>query len=78
VIQDHLRLERRLALGGLALLDQAARLEPRIGVALQVAGGPRQVDQQAAQDVVAVGACRGGGLRGAAQAGNCWQMGAGR
>lgn len=56
VIQDHLRARRRLALRHLPMLDERPRVEARTGAALQLAGRPRQVNQQAIEDGPAVSA----------------------
>jgi len=59
VVEDHLRLELILALGSLSELDQVLGVEQAVGIALQAAGGPGQVDQQAVEDLPRIGA---GGL----------------
>ncbi|MNR20655.1 hypothetical protein D3C85_1375090 [compost metagenome] len=63
VVQDHLRFDSSLAVRHLPMLDQLARIEPGIGVSLQMAGRPGQVDQQPIQNGAAVGAYRCLGLR---------------
>ena len=50
VVQNHLRFEQCLAPGRLAVLDQLARIEPGVGIAFQMAGSPREVDQEAGKD----------------------------
>src|SRR5712692_11560694 len=55
VVQYHLRLPGILAFGDLSQLQQTLRFEQRIGVALQTAGIPGQVDQQAAEDLPRIG-----------------------
>ena len=50
VIQNHLRFEQCLAPGRLAVLDQLAGVEPGVGIAFQMAGSPREVDQEAGKD----------------------------
>ena len=47
-----------LPLGRLAKFDQVLRIGPGVGVAFEPARCPGQVDQQAAQDVTCVAACR--------------------
>ena len=59
VVQDHLRLVPVLAFRHLAELDQACGIEQGIGVALQTARVPRQVDEKPAQHLLCMGA---GGL----------------
>ena len=51
VVQDHLRLARTLALAGIAALEQTLGLQQGVGVALQAAGAPREVDQQPMVDL---------------------------
>ena len=58
VVEDHLRLMRGAADGGLAGFQQALGLEQRVGVALQPARIPRQVDQQPVHDLAQVRARR--------------------
>lgn len=56
VIQNHLRFELVLAFCSQTFLDQVLGIEPRVGVALQPAGRPREIDQQPVHDVARVGA----------------------
>ena len=58
VIHDHLRFKGRLALCRLTVFDQLPRIEPGIGIALQMARRPGQVNQQPVQNRSAVGARR--------------------
>ena len=58
VVEDHLRFESLLALGFLVQFDQAFGIEQRIGVALEAARVPGQIDQQPVQDLPGVGAGR--------------------
>jgi hypothetical protein len=53
VVEDHLRFALPMAFGLLAEVDEAARIEQGIGVALEPARVPRQVDQQAVEDLLA-------------------------
>ena len=58
VVQDHLRFLRRLALGGLAKLDQPLCVEAVVGVAFEARRRPRQINQQTVQDGARVSAGR--------------------
>src|SRR5437867_2245015 len=55
VVQNHLRLQGLLAFGLLALGEEALGVEQRIGIALQTAGIPGQVNQQTAEDLPRIG-----------------------
>ncbi len=55
VVQDHLRFQRILSLGGLAQFEQALGFEQRIGIAFQATGVPGKVNQQTAVDRACVG-----------------------
>ena len=55
VVQDHLRLDGRAAGRFAGFLDQSLGIEPAVGVSFQPAGRPREVDQQAADEVAAIG-----------------------
>ena len=61
VVEDHLRFESLLSFGFFAKFDQARGIEQRIGVALEAARVPGQINQQPVQDLSGVGA---GGLVG--------------
>ena len=50
MVQDHLRFDRSLSASGLPVLNQLARVQPRISIAFQVARCPRQVNQQAIEN----------------------------
>ena len=58
VIQDHLRFLRVPALGALAPLQQQLRFEQVVGITLQAAGIPGQIDEQAVIDLPCMGARR--------------------
>ena len=51
VIEDHLRVPGGLALGGFAPRDEPLGVEQGVGVALQAAGVPGEVDEEPVQDV---------------------------
>ena len=61
VVEDHLRFEPCLPVRFFADIQEALGFEQRIGVALEAARVPGQVDQQSVQDLPGVGA---GGLLG--------------
>src|SRR5262249_37409840 len=58
VIEDHLRFQAVLALRFLAKVDEPPRVEERVGVALEAARIPGEVDQQPAEDLLGIGAGR--------------------
>lgn len=58
VVEDHLGLAGGLAFGHFAEFEQAPGFEQGIGVALEAAGVPGQIDDQAAHDVPQVGSGR--------------------
>ncbi len=58
MIEDHLGLALVLAGRASAELDQVLGIKPGIGVALEAARGPRQIDEEPAQDLACVGAGR--------------------
>jgi hypothetical protein len=60
VVENHLAIEMVASRCFFAELDQAPRVEQGIGVPLEAAGVPRQVDKKPAQDLFRVCAC---GLR---------------
>src|SRR5690606_28109182 len=51
VVQDHLGFPDISASSPLAELQKVLGIQPGVGVPFQATGGPRQIDQQAAQDV---------------------------
>src|SRR5438093_195398 len=55
VVQNHLRLQGILAFGGLSQCEEALCVEQRIGIALQTARIPGQVNQQTAEDLPRIG-----------------------
>jgi hypothetical protein len=58
VVEDHLRLEPVASFRLFAELDQAPGIQKGIGVALEPARVPGQVDEETAQNRLRVGACR--------------------
>lgn len=81
VVENHLRLHRILAARGAPVLDQLAGIEQRVGVALDLARRPRQINQQAFENGAAVGAGRCRLLRrfaDAVQPSAQWRSGAGK
>ena len=58
VIQDHLCFFGTLADSGLAQLQQPLGFQQRVGVALQAAGVPSQIDHQPREDLSHIGARR--------------------
>lgn len=57
MVDDHLRLDDALAVRPFTQLDQPLRIQQRVGVSLQSARVPREVDQQATEDTAAVRSC---------------------
>lgn len=79
VVQNHLCFKCGLARCSQAVLDQFAGVQPRVSVTFQLAGCPRQIDQQAIKNCPAVRACRQTGFGCAANsvkllAQCCWQV----
>jgi len=56
VVQDHLRIAPVFAFWGLAKLDQVLRVKAGVGVAFEPARCPRQVNEQASQNIASMGA----------------------
>lgn len=56
VVQDHLRFVGVLALGFLAELNQPLGIKPAVGVALESARCPGEIDEKATEDVTREGA----------------------
>src|SRR6266568_4564751 len=58
MVQDHLRFAPILAFRGVPKLDQVLGIEAAVGVAFETARCPREIDQQAVQNVARIGSCR--------------------
>jgi hypothetical protein len=54
VVEDHLRLAMILAFRGMSKFDEILGFQPAVGVALEPAGCPGEVDHQAVEDVACV------------------------
>ena len=55
VVQDHLRFERTLVFADIAMLEQTFGLQQRVGVSLEAAGVPGEIDQQSMMALLRIG-----------------------